>query len=109
MHWLNDRLAYTPTEVATIVRGVLVRMLYYTLLGAVYAWTLAQVAVLQWGLKRPYVGYVAVAVTVAVPFLGSLASYGYWWWKPRPMRRLANNIKWLFRLLRRNKPAATEN
>lgn len=101
MYWLNDKFSYTPHEVASLIRGVLVRMLYYTLLGAVYAWSLAQIAVLQWGLKRPYVGYIAVAVTIMVPFLGSIASYGYWWWKPRPLARLWNNIRRLFRRRKR--------
>jgi hypothetical protein len=91
MYWLNKPL-YTAEEVATIVRGVLARMLLFVFVGALYSWSFAQIAIQQWKLDRPFVGYIAVTVAILSPFLGSIASYGYWWWKPRPFYRLGRTV-----------------
>ena len=76
-------------------------MTAYILLGAATSWLFAQIALalmVHLGFDRKYVGMIAVAVAVVTPLMGSVASYGLWWWDPYPFTRFWT---WLWQTLRR--------
>lgn len=89
-------LADLPPPVAALLRAALFRMVAYVLVGAASSWLYAQVALrlmVHLGFDRKWVGITAVAVAILVPIAGSAASYGTWWWKPRPLRRLWQTLR----------------
>lgn len=95
----HGRRYYTQEEVLAMQRGVLLRMILYCALGAGFSWLFAQLALelmKPWGFDRAWVGRVAVAIQVAVPFCGSVMSFGLWWWKPQPLTRLWRKMRGAF-------------
>lgn len=76
-------------------RTILVRMVLYICVGAFASWLYAQLAIPiapKWGFGREWVGYTAVAVAIAVPLIGTIASFGLWFFEPRPLHRLWRTV-----------------
>lgn len=80
-------------------RTILTRMVLYIFLGAFFSWLYAQLAIViapKWGLSREWVGYAAVAVAIAVPLIGTVASFGLWFFEPRPLYRMWRTVRRAF-------------
>lgn len=80
-------------------RAILTRVVLYIFAGAFFAWLYAQLAIVvapEWKLGREWVGITAVAVAILTPLCGTVASFGLWFFEPRPLYRMWRTVRAAF-------------